>query len=113
MEKTKINDISVNPQVMTEAMHKHFNIREIVASINDEICIKNGQPCIYASNKKKGVSISESETCEFKNQMDDFLYGALKSGLIINLHILHCDHYEPENSMETLSKNMVRISEYA
>lgn len=103
-------DISSPPQSMTEAMHRHFVTKENVAVVDDNICIRGGVPCMYALHKKKGEKNSPPyETCEFKNKMDDFLYGALKSGLVLHLTIDHCDHYQPENDISTIAQQMQTV----
>ena len=108
-EKNNI-DFSSSPKEMTEAMRKHFVTKEQVATIDDSICIRSGNVCIYAPHKKKGEKNSPSyETCEFKNKMDDFLYGALKSGLILQIEIAHCDHYSPENDISVMASQMQNV----
>jgi len=110
MIKKENLDISSSPSQMTGAMIKHFVTKESVATISDDICIRGGQPCIYAPHKRKGEKNSPPyETCEFKNKMDDFLYGALKSGLVLQIEIAHCDHYQPENDLSAMAEQMERV----
>lgn len=104
-----ISDIP-DPIPMTPAMEKHFS-REEIAVINDSICVRNGIPCEYAQNKIIKNSNNE-ETCAFKNAMDDFLYGSLKSGLILHINIAHCDHYTSTgNDIESLSRHMISMKD--
>lgn len=103
-------DISHSPPQMTGAMIKHFVTKDHVAYVADDICIRGGQACVYAPHKKKGEKNAPSyETCEFKNKMDDFLYGALKSGLVLQIEIAHCDHYQPGDNIEFIADQMETV----
>ena len=102
-----INDVSQAPERMTGAMYKHFVTKENVSIIDERhACVRNGVPCIYAPHLSKRPEEVGEESCAFKDQIDKFLLGSLKSGLVLTVDISHCDHYKPENDLETLAHQM-------
>lgn len=94
--KNKNQDISIPAPPMNEAMT--LDAKGLISStIYENTCYRKGKCCIYAPNLKDPSSLG---SCEFKDAMDDFMYGCIKSGLIVDISINFCEHFESDSNIE-------------
>lgn len=95
-KKNKNKDFSIPAPIMNEAMK--LDAKGLISStIYENTCYRKGKCCIYAPNLKDP---SDLGSCEFKDAMDDFMYGCIKSGLIVDIAINFCEHFESESNIE-------------
>lgn len=104
-----VQDFSVAPIEGNNAMRMHFETKEIVGTIAENTCIRDGRACIYAPhlskyNKRKQIT---EEQCDFKNYLDNQIYEMLQSGLILTIQIAHCDHYSAEGDMGKIAERII------